>query len=222
MQKFYAVKNGRQTGIFMTWDECKDKVTGHKGAVFKSFSNIDDAKKFLGCDDFSDDMENQKDKEEQMYHIKEEDIFKDLKKGEMIAYIDGSYEDSSKYFSYAGIMFYDNVSEDFAFASNDQDLISMRNVAGEVKASMYVIEKAVEYNLSKVIIYYDYTGIENWAVGNWKTNNNLTKSYRKFCEDMSKKIKIEFVKVKSHTNIKYNEYVDKLAKKAIKDKINFL
>ena len=222
MQKFYAVKNGRQTGIFMTWDECKDKITGYKGAVFKSFSNIDDAKKFLGCDDFSDDMENQKDKEEQMYHTKEEDIFKDLRKDEMIAYIDGSYEDSSKYFSYAGVMFYDNVSEDFAFASNDQDLISMRNVAGEVKASMYVIEKAVEYNLSKVIIYYDYTGIENWAVGNWKTNNNLTKSYRKFCEDMSKKIKIEFVKVKSHTNIKYNEYVDKLAKKAIKDKINFL
>ena len=135
----------------------------------------------------------------------------------MIAYIDGSYEDSIKYFSYAGIMFFDGKSEDFAFASNDENLISMRNVSGEVKASMYVIQKAYDYNMKKVTIYFDYNGIQMWAIGSWKANNELTKLYREFCNDMYKKLDIEFVKVKSHTNVKYNEYVDKLAKKVILD-----
>ena len=54
-----------------------------------------------------------------------------------------------------------------------------------------------------------------WANGSWKTNNQLTKAYREFCIEMYKKLDIQFVKVASHTNIKYNELVDKLAKKAI-------
>ena len=93
----------------------------------------------------------------------------------------------------------------------------MRNVSGEVKASMYVIQKAYDYNMKKVTIYFDYNGIQMWAIGSWKANNELTKLYRKFCDDMYKKLDIEFVKVKSHTNVKYNEYVDKLAKKVILD-----
>ena len=34
---FYAVKNGRKTGIFKSWDECKKQVIGFKGAVYKGF-----------------------------------------------------------------------------------------------------------------------------------------------------------------------------------------
>lgn len=37
MTKFYAVRKGKKTGIFSTWDECKEQVTGYKGAIYKSF-----------------------------------------------------------------------------------------------------------------------------------------------------------------------------------------
>ena len=36
-KKYYAVRAGRKTGIFETWDECRAQTTGFKGASFKSF-----------------------------------------------------------------------------------------------------------------------------------------------------------------------------------------
>lgn len=206
-KKFYAVKKGRQTGIFETWEECKKNTSGYKNAVFKSFKTLAEAKSFL--DDEIEEDNNIK------YHSSEDEIFASLGKDEMLAYVDGSYDNEIKYFSSAGIMFYNKESESFKFASNDESLISMRNVSGEVKAAMFVIQKAFDMKMKLVTIYYDYSGIEMWANGSWKTNNHLTKTYREFCIEMYKKLDIHFVKVESHTNIKYNELVDKLAKEAI-------
>ena len=36
-KKFYAVKQGRKTGMFLTWDDCKKQVMGYPGAIYKSF-----------------------------------------------------------------------------------------------------------------------------------------------------------------------------------------
>ena len=47
MGKYYAVKNGRQTGIYNSWSECEAQVKGFKGALYKSFSSYDDACNYL-------------------------------------------------------------------------------------------------------------------------------------------------------------------------------
>ena len=47
MSKFYAVKKGRKTGVFLTWAECEQQVRGFKGAIYKSFSSRDEAMTFL-------------------------------------------------------------------------------------------------------------------------------------------------------------------------------
>ena len=36
-KKYYAVRKGKKTGIFQTWDECKLQVTGFSGAEYKRF-----------------------------------------------------------------------------------------------------------------------------------------------------------------------------------------
>ena len=46
--KYYAVKNGRKKGIFLTWDECKESVDGYPSATFKSFKTKEDAEAYLG------------------------------------------------------------------------------------------------------------------------------------------------------------------------------
>lgn len=46
-QKYYAVKKGRQTGIFLTWPECQKQVSGFKGAQYKSFTSQQEAKRYL-------------------------------------------------------------------------------------------------------------------------------------------------------------------------------
>ena len=47
MAKFYAVKIGRKPGIYNSWDECKMQVDKFKGAVYKLFSNKEDALMFI-------------------------------------------------------------------------------------------------------------------------------------------------------------------------------
>ncbi|MFN8430586.1 MAG: ribonuclease H family protein [Spirosomataceae bacterium] len=46
-QKFYAVWNGRQTGIFNTWEECKKQVEGFDRAQYKSFESKTEAENAL-------------------------------------------------------------------------------------------------------------------------------------------------------------------------------
>ena len=47
-KKFYAVKQGRKTGMFLTWDDCKKQVMGYPGAIYKSFGTEAEAKEYLG------------------------------------------------------------------------------------------------------------------------------------------------------------------------------
>lgn len=46
-QKFYAVRKGRTPGIYLTWEECSQQVTGVPGAIYKSFDTRAEAERFL-------------------------------------------------------------------------------------------------------------------------------------------------------------------------------
>ena len=43
----YAVRKGRLTGLFNTWDECEQQVKGFPGAVFKGFPTEEEASAWL-------------------------------------------------------------------------------------------------------------------------------------------------------------------------------
>jgi ribonuclease HI len=40
-RKFYVIWKGKKTGIFTSWDECKDFVLGFTGAKYKSFETME-------------------------------------------------------------------------------------------------------------------------------------------------------------------------------------
>jgi ribonuclease HI len=42
--KFYVVWNGREKGIFTSWDDCKKQVDGFEGAKYKSYDSEKEAK----------------------------------------------------------------------------------------------------------------------------------------------------------------------------------
>ena len=44
-QKFYVVWKGHKPGVYSTWEECKNQVSGAEGALYKSFSSKEDAQK---------------------------------------------------------------------------------------------------------------------------------------------------------------------------------
>ena len=56
-KKFYAVRQGKKTGMFLTWDDCKKQVMGYPGAIYKSFGTEAEAKEYLGIGAAGDDTE---------------------------------------------------------------------------------------------------------------------------------------------------------------------
>lgn len=46
-QKYYAVKNGRETGIFTQWSDVQPHINGYSGALHKSFKTLAEAKDYL-------------------------------------------------------------------------------------------------------------------------------------------------------------------------------
>jgi ribonuclease HI len=44
---FYAVANGRNNGIFMSWNECSQSVTGYKNAIYKKFNTLEQAEEYI-------------------------------------------------------------------------------------------------------------------------------------------------------------------------------
>lgn len=190
--KVYAVRKGRQTGLFETWDECKEQVSGFPGAEYKSFQSYDEAEDYLSLK-------------------KRSGIQADL-----TAYVDGSYNPSTREFSYGVVIIYpDGSLKKFSAKSADRSLADMRNVAGEIAGSTRAMDYALELRVSSLVIYYDYAGIEKWCTGEWKTNKRGTIRYKQHYDSIKNRLKISFVKVKSHSGDKYNDMADELAKEAL-------
>lgn len=89
---------------------------------------------------------------------------------------------------------------------------SSRNILGEVSAAIVAIKRAIFERCSKIVIHYDYAGIEKWATGAWKRNKQLTKDYYEDVNELMKSIDVTFKHVKAHSGDENNNRADKLAK----------
>ena len=198
MAKYYAVRNGYHTGIFNTWDECKKEVSGFSGAEYKSFTKLEDAKAFLG--------ENEQ--------IRLFDEPKE-RKSTAVAYVDGSYNISTKEYACGVIIFYEGKETTFSRKFSNPENASMRNVAGEIEGAKLAMQFCIDNHIEEIDIYYDYEGVEKWCTGAWKTNKSGTISYKQFYDEIKKSVKVSFNKVKGHSGDKYNDVADRLAKDAL-------
>ena len=219
-KKFYAVKQGRKTGMFLTWDDCKKQVMGYPGAIYKSFGTREEAEAYLGV------MGAQTGQKTGTVDATERTagITRSVSSGNnksentenaVEIYVDGSYHAATKEFSYGMVVLVDGKEEKFSQKMTDPELAQMRNVAGEIKGSEAAMQYALDHKIPSIIIYHDYQGIASWCNGDWKANKPGTIAYRDFYREASRKIKIQFRKVKGHSNDKYNDMVDQLAKEAL-------
>lgn len=191
MAKYYAVKTGRKPGIYSSWDECKKQVDKFKGAIYKSFTSLDEAKAF----------------------IKEEKIEFD---GGLLAYVDGSYNIKTHEYGYGCVIIEgQEVIKELSGKGANQDYTSMRNVAGEIFGSLAAMAYAKNHGYKQLCIYFDYEGIEKWANGLWKANKAGTQEYQRLVQEYRQELQIAFVKVLAHSGDFYNECADRLAKKAV-------
>lgn len=101
-KKVYAIKEGFdfsknervQNKLVDSWSECQKYIKGVKGAIYKSFEDIEEAKSFLQKG--SELLRKGKDKyDENCLHV----------------YVDGSYNSGSRKYSYGVVAVKDNVVE---------------------------------------------------------------------------------------------------------------
>lgn len=132
------------------------------------------------------------------------------------AYVDGSFDPAIGRYAYGCVLFHpDGTVEELSGCGDDPEVALQRNVSGEMIASMLAVKWARVNGYSRLAIYYDYVGIEAWAVGTWKAKNKLTSSYRDTMRRWMENVNVEFHKVAAHTADRYNEQADRLAKSGL-------
>ena len=115
--KFYAVKEGRTTGIFLTWEECQKQVNGHPGALYKSFPTKEEALAYLNNQEIQSPTSS-----ESATNL-----------ATPYAFVDGSYNITTKDYGYGGFLQIDEETRiTLQGKGNDTEKASMRNVAGEI------------------------------------------------------------------------------------------
>lgn len=188
LKKFYVVKVGRKTGIFNTWEECKEQINGFSGAKFKGFNTKEEAEAFFSG--------------------AEKTV-----KCEAYAYTDGSYNEDEKMTGGGGIIYLNGNQYPFITKTDDADFVNMRNVGGEILAAMAAVEYAKELGINSLCIFHDYEGVGSWAKGDWKTNKVATKGYAEFMKSCD--LSLDYKKVEAHSGVEENEEADDLAKYAV-------
>ncbi|MDE5051762.1 viroplasmin family protein [Niallia taxi] len=205
---YYAVRTGRQPGIYKTWAECQKQISGFSGAEYKGFVTEEEAQTFINV--ISSKVMTPETNEEIDKAIKE------LDEKTLIAFVDGTYSKDSTLYGYGIVFINSKGEEETLYGSDDNESYKeSANVAGEIEGVKVAITHALVQAYKKIIIYYDYEGIEKWASKDWKANKSVSKDYVKFIEEMRYSLDIEFNKVTAHTGIKYNEIADQLAKKSL-------
>lgn len=209
MKRYYSVRRGRAVGIFTNWERCKEVTQGYPGAEFKGFATREEAERYLGYPEIERICDT--------IEFLPEEINSMNEPTELIAYVDGSYSKEiakDKYGSGIVLIHSNNKQEHISLTGTKG--IELNNVAGELSAAMYAMNKAKEYGYDKLTIYYDYAGICNWCTRQWSAKNKYSKMYVDFYEKNIKPfVKVNFVKVKSHSKDTYNDMADYLAKQAL-------
>ena len=216
-KKYYAVRVGRKPGIYNTWNECQEQINGVSGAQYHAFTSLEDAEQYL-LEETNDNM-HVTDLPTEEYNTQIQNALSTLAESEVIAFVDGSYDATATKSAFGAIIFSNGGRKDVLYKAFTEalapDFISLRNVAAELEGVKEVVNWAVQYGKAKVTIYYDYTGIEKWASGEWKAKNPITKQYVQFIGEKRKILEIEFKKVPAHSDVELNEDVDKIAKNAL-------
>lgn len=207
-KKYYAVRVGRKVGIYNNWTDAKDQVHGYPNAIYRSFKTIQEAEAFMNPQAKQDSTNTAAPTKAEI--IEDSDT--------VIAYVDGSFQKSTKRYSFGIVLLQnDQVIETLSRVGDNPKYQDSWQIAGEVFGALHAIQWAINNNFKKIIIHYDYVGIKHWALGEWRTNKPVSIDYAEAYQKLASQIDVEFVKVKAHSGVKYNEMVDQIAKDALND-----
>ena len=189
-KKVYAVRRGRVTGLFSSWDACSDAIRGYSGAEYKGFNSEEQAKAYLeGGVEFTQERLIDKPRRSDSVNIYTKCSCKDG-----ICGIGVCLESS-------------DVERQFYCSVKCADSIS-----GQLLAVLCGVELAVDMHYTTLNIISDYQGVESWYTGEWKAKLATAKEYVKVMQALSdsKSVTFNFIRHKG------NKSVNMMASRALK------
>ncbi len=218
MGKYYAVRKGRHSGIYFTWPECSNQVTGFPGAIYKSFSTLDEAKSFLRGDwvrSHLDELRRRSQScEESKTPIEESRLLlPDVLKRSRV-YTDGSCKDTIGGY---GIV--------ILRSSQDPETVCGRvpiEPCTNQKAELYAIHEALLHTEGQILLRTDSqyaincltSWMPRWKINGWRTSSGQSVENRELLETISSLMHgrdVLFEHVRGHQGHRYNEMADYLA-----------
>lgn len=139
-----------------------------------------------------------------------------LQADHLVAYVDGSFRQGHSVYGYGVVILAgDRVIKTLSGTGSRPEYVAMRNVAGEVLGAIKAMQYAMAAGARSLVLHFDYQGIESWAIGTWKRNNDLTRGYHEFVRSVRPRLSLTFRKVKGHSGDAMNDLADELAKQAV-------
>jgi ribonuclease H-related protein len=196
--KFYAVKCGRETGVFETWEACKKQTWGYPNGCFRGFPTREEAYIWLG------------DKKEVVHD------------GMCRIYTDGSHQREKGYLGVGAWCRWHDTEFWYSGQVTRQLLDSYgvptesecSNPTAEFVAVVEILKKFQGRKLNvPLVIISDYVGVKNWTEGTWKAQEPHIRAILKTCQEVIKNIdgKVSFDWVKGHSGKDGNDKADQMA-----------
>lgn len=224
---YYAVAVGRRVGIFRSWPSCKVQIDNIVNAKYCRFTNQYDALKYLETTP----------KEPPLYLQNKADVTKltpvpneEDEKDTTVVYTDGSCWRNGLSDACAAIgVYWPNSPE-----RNVGSLLEtgrQTSIRAELQAVIKALEQAAEANIRHLTIYTDShfviqtatVWIAKWKRNGWCCSNGSPVKNRQdmieLDQAMSKLDVIVWRPVSSHSGVKGNDEADRLANKAIANKM---
>ena len=172
MCKVYAVRSGKQTGIFNTWEECQSVTKGYSGAEYKSFKSMADAEQYMRGDaPLSVSLPS----------VGVLLTFTSKLKGDVLKF---TVTLQSKLMT-------DVVSVETDVSGYPLSLVS------DILPVVTGLYRAKSLGISEVTVVHRNEGIEAWYTGAWSANTDFTRQYAAVARSLGLVLKFERSSFKS-------------------------
>ena len=96
-------------------------------------------------------------------------VSEDIRQGYLVAFCDGSYENSLNRYSY-GLVLIDKENNEIPLCGygSNQKFVSSNNIIGEIFGVINALDWAISNGYEKIKIYHDYEGLSRWISGEWQ------------------------------------------------------
>ena len=140
---------------------------------------------------------------------------------EVTIYTDGACSGNPGPGGWGAILMYNDIKKEISGASKEttNNIMEITAVLEAIKLLKEECKVKVYSDSAYVVNAFNQGWIENWQKNNWKTSGKDPVKNKELWEELYnlvKKHKIEFVKVKGHSDNEFNNRCDYLATSAIK------